>query len=236
MKKIFVALLAAALILMLCGNCDNTPSSFSAILHDSSNDFLASSDFLEFPIGRESISVMCPGFEREGSDCTEINALLTATLYDYFTKLYGEDLNNQTIHVEYDIKFLNNYLSSIVFYGMSHAQSAAHPTNIMFSVNLLMKELQIVRFSDIIVINDEFVQKFVGCWKEQNPKEIAEYIDDFSMDELTELLKGDDVYCYFSNNKIGVIMEVPHAIGDAISATIPLQQISSNLKAFPAKV
>ena len=212
------------------------PSAFSTVLNDPNNDYRVVPDFLQFPIEQGSISVMYPRFEREGSDCTEINALLTATLYDYFTKMYGEDLNNQTIHVEYDIKFLNNYLSSIVFYGMSHAQSAAHPTNIMFSVNLLMKELQIVRFSDIIVINDEFVQKFVGCWKEQNQKEIAEYIDDFSMDELTELLKGDDVYCYFSNNEIGVIIEVPHAIGDAISATIPLQQISSNLKAFPAKV
>ena len=121
-------------------------------------------------------------------------------------------------------------LVSIVFEGMLNNRSAAHPTQLFFTLNYNPQTNRTVAFSDIYSLDDSLYASFLQAvrqktsvragddWKTMEESFLNEYCsqDDFNR----EMTRKDIFRYYFTETGIGVGFPVPHAVGDYVEVEI----------------
>ena len=191
--------------------------------------------FTDISHKNSSVKIKYPQLNSDKRDYSKTNQLIKDTIHDFLNYDYGDNYTDLTLDVDYQITMKNDALISIVFDGLGNVITAAHPNNILFSVNIDLENSSKVRLQDIYTVDNEFVDTYKENFLQKTATEKSSIIDNYSNDELFELLRESDdftngVYSYITDEKLVISFAVPHAIGDHIETEINYQEILSSLK------
>lgn len=216
---------AVALLLFLCLSfaacCINSGENAGDTFSEGDNcSYEVSTDVLEIFSDENHISVKYPSFETDGECCTRINQLIEHALNDYIIASYGKDYSGLTISADYEIMHINNEYASIVIRGTSNVSSAAHPIKFAFAVNIVMESKQYDEKSGMISIDNTLAQQVVDFAKTQSNSAVEVYFEQFTLESIKDLLQRDDVFFYRVDKGLGIIIPVPHSIGDYVEFQI----------------
>jgi len=100
------------------------------------------------------IRIAYPSFA--GNDA--LNALVDAEVQS----LVPEDTTGVTIDYNCAVTLLNSRFASMVFWGYSDVEGAAHPYTDIATLNVDLTEMRQVTLGDLYTVNDEFEQTFFG--------------------------------------------------------------------------
>ncbi len=216
MKKHFLlitTIIVFALLLCSCGN-----SNMKEISDSISNDYKIESRNMAFD--NEEFIVKYPKVLGKNKDFNKINKQIEALLNTYLkSSLYIE---NSTAQIDFKVRCSNSEYISVSFEGCYNYIKAAHPINFCYTVNLKLKDSSVVKLTDNVVINDDFIEKFRNEWKTQAFSEAQDYLDQYTNEQLKIMLmssdtdKGYGVFSCFSENEIIIYFPVAHAIGDYV--------------------
>lgn len=137
---------------------------------------------------------------------------------EYILKLEGETVYNGDDHI------------SIVYKGIYNNKTAAHPTNLCFSVNLNDKAER-VYFKDIYNVSDELYEVFASYAQTKVDEDLADYglsVKDILCTKdsfLAGIENESTVNFYMTEDSVGFIYSVPHAVGDYLTVEIPLTEL-----------
>lgn len=169
--------------------------------------------------GQNHIEIQYPSFVHGTKSCTELNQLVKSALGDYLST-YGNNISNLTLSANYEITYANDELVSIVFRGTSDLKNAAHPIRFAFALNILVTYPRIAETTRIVSINDALAQEVIAHSKNLNIGVIDEYFEQFTVNDIKSMLQQEDVSFYLTSKGVGVILPVPHPIGDYVELLI----------------
>lgn len=156
-------------------------------------------------------------------------------------------LEEGNLDVDYRVTFKSNDFLSIQYLGSFFSKGAAHPLNIFYTSNIDLKKEVKVKLSDLLEINEAFVEKF----KRGNYKSYDDNLDlqeEGVMDELWSVYSDEDLlnyfqqadetgrinesgtFSYFTQDSIGVSISIPHALGDHLEMEISFADLGGNIK------
>lgn len=224
MKRILSVGLCILMMLTAFAGCGTkkTGATFYAQLQEEANGYTVITETLmRDGADPASIVIHYPIFAHEKRDCTAVNEKVQNVIEEFVASWVPDAV----MDVDFEVKFLNNHYASIVFTGFADGISAAHPVNIAFSLNFNMDQGKSITLSDFVSIDDDLVQTFRKELKEQTIPEIAGYYDSYSDEQLSDELKNEDsTDGYFTKDSVGILVTVPHAIGDYLDIVIPIQE------------
>jgi len=165
-------------------------------------------------------------------------ALKVFMYYDY------PDGRSLDLDIQYSIVLKNEFLLSIQYFGLGYIATAAHPNKLFYTLNIDMKTGNRLVLSDIINIEDGFVDKFMNrefksLWPEQEESVFDMYQtfekskEDFINADYLEYLgtdKQSEVYSYLTNDSLGISVPVAFAIGGHAEFEVPYEDIVEYLK------
>jgi len=123
----------------------------------------------------------------------------------------------------------------VKYVGSSYVKDGAYPKNIFFTTNLDIKKGKKLLLSDIVEINDDFVDllrkaKYVPYDSDLIVEsEAREELSNYSNAELISYLNKSDeisdgnelgVFTYFTKGSLGISFNVPHVLGDHVEFEI----------------
>lgn len=131
------------------------------------------------------------------------------------------DINRSpTMDISYIIKTANEDIISIVLQGYVNCDDTAYPTSFFETINLDLNTGDVLKVSDLVNIDDEFISKLKASNPINNSYVDNTYLSSFSDDEVKEMLiyadnEDSNVYSYvLEDGSIGISINVPHALGD----------------------
>ena len=183
----------------------------------------------------------------EGYDLTE--TIKTGVIPDY-----NESIENLTMDVTYIIGLQNENMLSIEYLGEANMKNSAHPNNNLYTTNIDIANMKILRLSDMFTIDQTLVNAFRNGtyipWREdyksedikiltENLKsEIYNYNNDKYM--LTSLEQSDNqsigstnpgwYFSYLTKDGLVISTTVSHAGGDHAEFKIPYNVLKDNIK------
>jgi hypothetical protein len=161
----------------------------------------------------------------------QINELLKKEVLKYVSQL--EDID-ATLNLDYQVMMNTQNTLSILYTGDYSVSGGIYPTHHLFTTNVNIKDGGKIRLSDVVTINETFVEKFKQSPymdREQpsspnNEKSTAvkEYLNSINQQELIDAFKQADnpsiednpfgIYTYFAEDVLIISIQVPHALGD----------------------
>lgn len=181
----------------------------------------------------ENIKFDIPQIDNEGFSF--INDLINNTIVDYILDEYGYDLSNLTLDLSYEISCNSKDLISIKFFGIGNIATAAHPNHLFKTVNIDVTNKKIVKLNEIYNIDDEFINIYINEFKNNFPEIGNQIMKNYSKKNLLEYFNNSDekyssIMTYYTKDKIGISLSVPHALGDHIEIEVDQKLIS---KSYP---
>jgi hypothetical protein len=171
----------------------------------------------------------------------EINDLIkkeALKILDYYN--IGEEVS---LDINYDIKWKGTNLLSIKYFGVSNIKGAAYPENMFYTTNVDMNNVNIVKLTDIININEDFVEKVKEgkyvAWDSELSSAINLIKEDIDSYNLVNEFQNADSMCeentsfsfsYFTKDSLGISIGVAHALGDHAEFEIKYQDLKENIK------
>ena len=149
---------------------------------------------------------------------------------------YYEDQDKLNMNVKYKIKRKNKKLISVVFEGTGYVEGAAYANNHLYSVNVNLKEKSFLKLSDFVDVNKELAEKLK---KGTVPEDQAEAFNTLTAEDILNKLsvydevdkvQPDQSYSYLTEDSLGVILTVEHALGDYIQVEIPLSEVKLKME------
>ena len=196
------------------------------------------------------VSVDIPLVEGENSE--RINQTLIMLVEDKVNEMLDHQgmltTTDKDIHIEYrelpdmysvdlvgEISFADDEMLSVVFSGLMNTKSAAHPTNVLFSININLKKLTKVRFSELYLINNDLYLTFSklaedaiielagGRW----PLGWGDFGSELCSEEdfIIGMELENEYYWYFVDDGIYISYPVPYALGNHLEVLIPHELI-----------
>jgi len=153
-----------------------------------------------------------------------------------------------TEDVNYEIKLNNSKILSILYVKNSTIPGSAHANNYLHSININIENGTILKFKDLINIDNNFVEKLknvknriwtpkallgIGATDEFNKELVGVIGDEFSDRDNKDLIgqfNSDDYSFYFTKDYFGMSIDVPHAVGDYAELEIKYNEIKDNIK------
>ncbi len=168
--------------------------------------------FAYFPL--EEFELTC---ETELSDEIQIR-IDNGEYTEYILELVGETAYNGDDFI------------SVVYKGIYNNKTAAHPTNMCFSVNL-NAEAERVYFVDLYLISDELYDVFAKYAQDEIDRKYEGYglsVEDMlcTKDSFISGIENESsVNFYMTEDSVGFIYSVPHAVGDYQTVEVPLSEL-----------
>ena len=248
LKNIFAIFLIS--VSLLCGCTAN---------RDSSNDtgqegvaFTYKTEYLTETSDNNLINVEIPAFEGENEK--NINALVyrfvvdrVNTMCDGACSILPSDqamiadvaegsYNAYCIDLKYRITHNTAQHISIVFEGMSNYKSAAHPLNILFSLNIDPIHAERILFSETYPL-DSTTYNLFAQYAEEEIREQADpqWLQDWEgfaetlCDQdtfLTGMTSEAEFFHYRTEDYVVIGYPVPHAMGDYMTVQIPISALT----------
>jgi len=152
-------------------------------------------------------------------------------------KMYETNYSNYALRVDYRVTICTNDVLSIVFEGMINGRTAAHPIQLLFTLNMDPKNGHIIHYDDRYVIDDalyatfaEYAQKEVakragGEW----PESLSNFSEKICSKEkfLDGIVSSDEWYVFFTAEGVGISYPVAHALGDHWEVILPYVELKA---------
>ena len=160
---------------------------------------------------------------------------------------YEKADNELSLNINYDIKWQSKNLLSVQYSGLGYIKGGAYPNNLFYTTNIDMNKGIKLRLSDIVNVNEIFVEKFrngkyIASTTEMKSKLEVSFnyiVENFTSDNLIEYFNKADLlfdiknssytFSYLTQNSLGISIAVPHAIGDHAEFEIKYSDILENL-------
>lgn len=228
---------------------DNIPSSKKAVSYNvTENTYKIANITLKYPqisnLGddnkQKKINKLIKDSVMEGYNLTE--AIKTGILPDY-----KEPIENLTLNLTYSIELQNSDILSIKYLGQSNMKNSAHPNNDLYTTNVDINNVKVLKLSDMFTIDENLVNAFrrgaYVPWSKDfllAKSDINNKIGEYSDKDLQTALEQSDkpnglanaffAHCYLTKYGIVISIGVQHAAGDHAEFKIPYNSIKSNLK------
>ena len=228
-----------------CAPHSNAESITESDNYDSSeisDQFTLDTSFIVSDKANNLISVQVPITKNEKTNQL-IYAYVIEKIYDLCGEIVETEFQTENIItdktsntdnyivVNYTIAYHTETNLSIIFKGWFDKKLVAHPTNLLFTLNIDIEKNERVYLKNKYLINSKLYDTFV-YFSQQQLKANAnnEWLDNlerFSQDICTEdsFLKGLDAenefYTYFTNDCIGICYPVPFSLGNYMVTEIP---------------
>ena len=134
------------------------------------------------------------------------------------------------LYSNYNIARQDDEILSIIFEGYVYSNSGSIPLkSIFYTVNIDLVNNKLLRLSDFVDINEEFVSKLKNGKVEENKKS---YLDKLSNEEIMQKLQYCDntnefaeaqSYSYLTKDSLGISLCVDHSLGNHIESEISLK-------------
>ena len=154
---------------------------------------------------------------------------------------YNDGINDLNLEMDYEIKYQGKDLLSIQYIGLSATKGAAYPINEYNTANIDLKNEQLLKLSDVVTINDNFIEKFnsgkyVAYSKSLNLESEGALIDalhNFDNNSLIESLNKETTNFYYTMDTLVVSIELPHVLGDHLEMEIKYNDLGNLLLKNP---
>ncbi|WP_088189263.1 DUF4163 domain-containing protein [Desulfosporosinus sp. FKA] len=171
-----------------------------------------------------------------------------ANLVKYYYKDNAQAEDALTEDVNYYIKLNSTKLLSVLYVKNGSIPGSAHPNTSVHSVNIAIESGTILKFKDLININNNFVEKIKnvksGLWipkplpgietTDEINKELrgalASNLSMLQNKDLIDQFNADDYSYYFTKDYFGMTSDIPHALGDYAEVEIKYGDIKDNMK------
>lgn len=164
----------------------------------------------------------------------DFNKILHIYAFDPFPETDQKENDNSVVilHINYEVKRIDNQFLSIFYKAAYSSKYSAHPSELVYTTNIDMKKVARLRLKDLVTLNSDFVNSLrewdfttAGEVPEDWNIIIKEIIGGMSEEELLQGLKAADqigsdniwgIYSYLTSNKLGVSISVPNFVGDHV--------------------
>lgn len=222
MKKLITIFVCVIMCISLMSACEKPTK--SPLPHINEQTFSDTSH------KNSSVEIAYPDFSENGME--EINKSISDFAKSFADEYYGEDYEDLQLELNYNIECCNENILSVSFSGIGNVKTAAHPNNIFVTRNYDLKTGNLIKFSDIFVINEKLAEKFKTLAQEQLEKDFSDafHLQYETNDEITEALLECDLninesQSSFDGERVTVSFPVPHAVGDYLNVEIPLSEL-----------
>lgn len=188
-------------------------------LNDGVQDFLYASD-KKYTIEdkkykqnqhKGEFNVTYPVLKSEKKNMNVVNSVILARVVN---ELYYEDAETTIdIDLDYEVKHANDAFISILFTGFYNTQGAAHPNNISFTINFDLNHNRPLSLYDVIIIEDNLLEKVHGAMESQNEKEGVGAFEKLSVDKLYEQIYDKNEGFYIYDGKIYIRFSITAGAG-----------------------
>ncbi len=146
------------------------------------------------------------------------------------TRIDNGEYTEYLVELEGKTTYNENDLLSVVYTGTYNYKTAAYPTNMCFSVNL-NSEAERLCFKDMYNISDELYDVFAKHAQDEIDRKYGGYglsVEDMlcTKDSFISGIEDESsVNFYITEDSVGFIYSVPHAVGDYQTVEIPLSEL-----------
>ena len=156
-------------------------------------------------------NVTYPVLKSEKKNMNVVNSVILARVVN---ELYYEDAETTIdIDLDYEVKHANDAFISILFTGFYNTQGAAHPNNISFTINFDLNHNRPLSLYDVIIIEDNLLEKVHGAMESQIEKEGVEAFEKLSVDKLYEQIYDKNEGFYIYDGKIYIRFSITAGAG-----------------------
>ncbi|MTI47347.1 MAG: DUF4163 domain-containing protein [Firmicutes bacterium] len=159
-------------------------------------------------------------------------------------KYYENPFAPVEVDIDYNITLQEPSVLSIQYSGLGIVSGVAHPNKLFYTTNIDIERGTRIRLKDIININSDFIQKFIGGDFTAVNDEQGQNIDlsTLSVEDLQrEFTEADsldnigtenqsDVYSYLTEDSLGISISVPYAVGGHAEYEINYQDLNEFIK------
>lgn len=233
MKKLTILLLVV--IAILAAGCSSKNSSLEADKTSASANYVvAKANFTEKAIKIDYPQIIQLG---DSNQQQKINDLLKnealAILNDY-----KDERSELSLDISYVTKYQSPNILSIEYLGDFNLTGAAHPSNVIYTSNIDLKKASSIKLGDFLDINSDVALKYkAGKYQPWSPDldldklgVLAEIKSNLTSDDLIEQLQQQPSKFYFTQDSLGISVEVPHAAGDHLELEVSYQDLSLWIK------
>lgn len=170
-------------------------------------------------------------------DEKKVNEIIENEVMSYLQPIENIDIG-QNYSIYYEVKFSNNKLLSIIYYGSEFLEGSAYPIDVFFSTNIDLICINKLKLIDFIKDSEALAEAFKSIITEENDDEIKKFAYDYiykthNRDDFTKgFTEADDTYglgryifSYITEDGIGISWEIPHVIGDHVEVEIPFERL-----------
>lgn len=183
----------------------------------------------------ENVIIKYPKLKYSDENKTNIISALVESGGMIGTKYYDSQ-DKLNMNIKYKIKRKNKKIISVVFEGTGYVEGAAYANNHLYSTNIDLKNKNLLKLSDFVDVNEELAEKIKNGTVSDEQKEAFNTLT--SQDILNKLSEYDEVdnfnpdqsYSYLTEDSLGIILPVEHALGDYIQVEIPLSEIQLKME------
>ncbi|MDR0890223.1 MAG: DUF4163 domain-containing protein [Oscillospiraceae bacterium] len=193
------------------------------------------------------IKLLIPQLSSKGdTDFTNVNQMIYEEAVSYLAQFDKGDLSlsNESekmdwknaayedfaLSGEYEIKYSDDAMLSVVFVGLWNVKSAPHPNNFSFSINIDLQTAQRIDARTMYRFDEAFVEQFRANEESWTLQEYpsANFISEYFGAQLADMFAVDkDTYYYFTESKLGIILAgLPFAAGDYCPVEIPYEDMA----------
>lgn len=166
--------------------------------------------------------VRYPSLDSEQEDYFRVTLLIEEKIASMLEGVPAE----AAVAFNYTVTLSTEDYFCLIYEGYINDPSAAHPSEMAFTMNFELESRNLFEPLDIIQIDGDFVEKARGVFAQSSNESysdeewryIQQYFDDMSDEQLKEALEMSDFA--FSDSGVYVCMSVPHAIGDYVKIYI----------------
>ena len=160
------------------------------------------------------------------TDYTTVNSLIEQETDTWINEAYT---SNAHLTLDYFVTFCDDTCLCLLFEGDIMDKTAAHPTNVAFSICVSLTDNKIVDPLDLVAVDEVFISKFNKQLAEQEMptrftdeqwKEIVEYFN--KMPDSTLLRNIESGVLAITQEGVIVCVSVPHSLGDYIKVEVPV--------------
>lgn len=245
MRRIIVLSLCAALLFAACGCSAQEPSDpayLTGYLYELSEKNIIRVAYPVLLYGNtDKLNAMISDFVREETNrrCfDECELTEAAELPADFPseKMYETDYSTYALGVDYRVTSYADDILSIVFEGMINLKQSAHPTHVFFTLNIDLKNEQILRFEDRYVVDDALYDTFAE-YAQKAILELSQYDEwQANWDSFSEMYCSREKFLngmtsmigfhfYFTEQGVGISYPVAHVMGDHMETVIPYSEL-----------
>lgn len=182
----------------------------------------------------ETVIYEYPQFEikNNNDEMLQINDMLEKHAL-WWMDSYLDATEKNEISLQYQVKTLNKYFISVIYYFSYYTNGMPHPSNVIWTSNIDLDNLEYVTFKNVMNEREvDFSQVLLPqnlispqITDEESMTFLMEWISNplpWIIDEPFDMERsGEPLYTYYTNGKIGICVRAPYALGSNAIFEIP---------------